>query len=328
MLFINTGWMDSYRGIRNDSISGGGKYVKKHGWGGEIFNFKPWNGKLYGYGQPKIDKKHGNETQIKIEKLGADADDDSVKGITVVWTATNPYNGGTFIVGWYKNATVYRYYQSAPTGSNRRYKRELVGYFVEGKENSSRLLPIDERQVRIKRQQEGWMGQSNIWYAERQPEFVRQVYDYVHRGTLPPIAKRPSGRKGWPRQLDPLKRVEVEKRAVKEVTKYYRSLGYNVSSVEKDNMGWDLTATKEKIELKLEVKGLSGSEFFTELTPNEYKNLNEDRANYRICIVTNALNRPQLSVFYFSHESGTWTSEDGTAISFKEVMSARIYPLK
>jgi len=326
ILFINTGWMDFYRGVKNDSISGGGKYVKQHGWGGEIFNFKPWNSDLFGYGQPKIDRKHGNETQIKIEKLGASAEDNFIKGITVVWTATNPHSGGTYIVGWYKNATVYRYYQSSPNRSNRRYKGDLVGYFVEGKVRDSKLLPIDERIVNIKRQTKGWMGQSNIWYAEQQPDFVKEVYLYIHSSIIPSQLRKKKRTGRVPIQQDPLRRAIVEKNAIKEVVKYYTKLGFSVTSVEKDNVGWDLLAAKKNIELKLEVKGLSGHDFFAELTPNEYKNLKTDRTNYRICIVTSALTKPKLTVFYFSHDTGVWSSEDGNIIEFKEIMSARIFP--
>ena len=53
IVFFNTGWMDFYKGIRNDKIVGGGKYIKQtEGWGHELFNFRPANGKLYGYVQP------------------------------------------------------------------------------------------------------------------------------------------------------------------------------------------------------------------------------------------------------------------------------------
>ena len=46
---------------------------------------------------------------------------------------------------------------------------------------------------------------------------------------------------------------------------YYEKLGYIVTSVERDNVGWDLTAVLGERELKLEVKGLSGSQVVVEL---------------------------------------------------------------
>ena len=125
--------------------------------------------------------------------------------------------------------------------------------------------------------------------------------------------------------MDPLKRIEVEKKAVLFVTKYYENLGYEIQSFEKDNVGWDLTATNSKTELKLEVKGLSGGSISTELTPNEFKNLKADKIFYRLCIVTNTLTKPNLKVFAHSKDYNEWTSEDGTVIRFEEVISARIF---
>ena len=126
-------------------------------------------------------------------------------------------------------------------------------------------------------------------------------------------------------QPDPLIRLKVEEKAVKHVIKYYEKIGFDVDSVEKDNIGWDLTAVKEKIKLKLEVKGLSGKEIVTEMTPNELKNLEADKNNYRLCIVTEALTKPMLRVFAYSEENGKWTSEDDITIKFEKIISARIY---
>ncbi len=49
----------------------------------------------------KIDKKYGNPSSIKLEKLDANESDDKIDGITVVWTATHPTSGGSYIIGWY-----------------------------------------------------------------------------------------------------------------------------------------------------------------------------------------------------------------------------------
>lgn len=62
-LFFNITWMRGYSGLRNDSVSRGGDYIKKRGWGHEIFNFSPIKGSLYGYGAV--------EGEININRLGA-----------------------------------------------------------------------------------------------------------------------------------------------------------------------------------------------------------------------------------------------------------------
>jgi len=322
IIFCNTGWMDFYKGLMNDSITGGGKYVDNMGWGSEMFNFKRFNNKYFGYVQPKINRH--NPSIIKLEKLGGTETDESISGVTVVWTATDPHNGGTYITGWYKNATVYRYYQDPPRNSKRRHKNEAVGYYISAKTGNCKLLTKDERNVRVQRQKKNWMGQSNVWYAENNPDFVQEVKDYIFKDIIPPKV-RGLKRRGGARQSDPLKRIEVEKKAVLVVTSHYKKLGYKIESFEKDNVGWDLTAKNDKTELKLEVKGLSGFNVATELTPNEFKNLTLDKIFYRLCVVTSALTRPKLNIFAYSHETNEWTSEEGVILNFERVISAKVY---
>jgi hypothetical protein len=326
IVFFNTGWMTAYRGLVGDTLQGGGKYVKEHGFGSEIFNFLPYRGRLYGYVQPKIDNKYGNDPTIRIEKLGAAPEDDFVDGITVVWTAKDPTHGGTRIIGWYKNARVYRYHRPPTELSNRRHEGQLQGYYAEAKEEDCVLLPIDARKVEIFRQQKSWMGQSNVWYAEDNQEFVRQVAAYIAGEARPELTSPASSRKKTEgsRQPDVLKRLAVEKAAVTCVCDYYSGLGYVVNSVEKDNEGWDLTATDHETMLRLEVKGLSGGAVITELTPNEYEKAKFYKAEYRICVVTNALNKPFLQIFSYSAELDGWSDLTGVMLTFEERTSARV----
>jgi hypothetical protein len=326
IVFFNTGWMDFYKGISNDKITGGGKHVDSQGWGGEMFNFKKFQGRFYGFVQPKIDKKYGNPSTIKLEKFGGSETDEKLTDVTVIWTAKDPINGGTYIIGWYFNATVYRYIQKSPKNSNRQYETIPLGFYATTKIKNARLLSVDERIIHIRRQEKNWMGQSNVWYADNNPDFIKLVQDYVFNGKIPLKRKKPKKPTGKPKQPDPLKRLMVEKNAIKKVTKHYTKLGYEVQSVEKDNVGWDLTASNERTELKLEVKGLSGNAIATELTPNEFKNLNADKKFYRLCVVTEALTKkPKLKIFAYSNDTGEWTSENGTILIFEEIKSARIY---
>src|SRR5690606_38871409 len=126
------------------------------------------------------------------------------------------------------------------------------------------------------------------------------------------------------RQIDPLKRLEVEKRAISCVTKYFKNFGYEVQSVEKDNCGWDLIASSPKTELKLEVKGLSGVSVAAELTPNEFDKLKKYKVFYRLCIVTNALKKPTLRIFAHSKINNEWISDDGTVIKLSKMVGARV----
>jgi len=323
IIFFNTGWMTSYKGLTGDRLQGGGKYVKQHGWGGEIFNFLPYRGNLHGYVQPKFNKEYDRST-INIDKLGASPDAPHIDGITVVWTATKPGKGGTRIVGWYKNARVYRHYRPATSLSNRSYKGEIQGFYAEAAEQDCTLLPVDLRKVRVVRGVNG-MGQSNVWFADKNPKFVQEVKDYIFRDIRPDLNEQGKDRKGkGARQPDLPKRLLVEAAAIACVQDFYSSNGYMVDSVEADNVGWDLNATDKEGTLKLEVKGLSGSAIATELTPNEYEQLGADMKDYRVCVVTDALNNPCLQIFSYSTEMDSWSDANGVVLNFAERISARI----
>ncbi len=305
--------MDRYQGNIDDKMQGGGKHIEKYGWGGEMYNFKPSRNRMYGYVQVG--------GRINLNRLGAKKSDEQIEDITVIWVAKEPFSGGSYIVGWYENATVYRNVQEPKRNLNRNWKEHDLGYFVETKKSDAKLLSRDERTVQVPRGK-GGMGQKNIWYAENNPDYVKKVLKYVKTGVSPISRKK---KRGSARQTDPLKRMEVETMAVKVVTKHYKKLGYEVDSVEKDNIGWDLNAVNGKIKLKLEVKGLSGNDIATELTPNEYKHLNDDKGSYRICVVVEALTSPKLMIFSYSIDNEEWMSENGRILMFEERISARIY---
>ncbi|MDP1818138.1 MAG: DUF3883 domain-containing protein, partial [Leadbetterella sp.] len=280
--FCNTGWMNFYKGLANDPIKNGGEHVRKYGWGGEIFNFEEVDGKHYGYVEAG--------GTIHIERLGAKSDDNRLDDVTVVWTATHPEKKGTYIVGWYKNATLFRERQMPAPEMRRTLNGQKLDYHIMADINNCKLLSPDKRILKIPRKRHG-MGEKNIWYADTNPSFISIVSNFIiNDGLLPADNQNTVGR---PRQLDPLIRLKVEKIAIEMVTEHYSSIGYQVKSVEKDSVGWDLNAVGELVTLKLEVKGLSGTLIVTELTPNELKNLNAYKEAYRLCIVTEALTNPQ-----------------------------------
>ena len=115
--------MRDYNGIAGDSIERGGSY-NKEATGHEVYNFSNVHGKVFGYVQPT-----GN---IKIEKLGADKNAAYVSGVTVVWTA-GPETGGTAVIGWYENATVYREYQELKNRTKIQKENQLIHYRIEAR---------------------------------------------------------------------------------------------------------------------------------------------------------------------------------------------------
>jgi hypothetical protein len=319
IVFLNIAWMRNYRGLggARDTISGGGAYVQEHGYGHEIYNFRPYEGQMYGY--VPVDGS------IALERLGASPSDDSLAGVLAVWVAPHP-EGGTCIVGWYDNATIYRDKQTPPEGSMREFGGESLGYRVRARVEDSTLLPVDARVFTIPRGRPGGMGQANIWYAD-QPEleqFRREVREYVNRRSLPARGE-PALAPSLRRQPDPYRRQRVEQKAVALIAAHYEALGYTVDSVEADNLGWDLEARLGERLLRIEAKGLSGSILAAELTPNEYAAMREHPNSYRICVVTNALKQgARLWPFAFSAESGCWEDDEGNRLLIQVVESARV----
>jgi hypothetical protein len=296
VIFCNVGWMERYHGLSHgDQIVGGGSYVKEEGRGHEICNFAPSRNVLYGYVQPP-------GAQIDIERMGASADDESISDVTVIWTATRP-TGGTAVVGWYKNATVFREYQKFPRPPEIQNQNGIDGYWVSAPAGQAKLLPVDERTFEIPRQVKGGMGQANVWYADK-PEsasIVRRALELVGGKRAKPVAVK--GHKG---KQDQERKVKIEKSAIRLCCEHFEGLGYTVESVEKDNLGWDLEAASGKTLLRVEVKGLSGNAFSIELTPNEFKAFAEQADAYRLAVVTNALESPELFICRYSKEQKSW----------------------
>jgi hypothetical protein len=180
MIFFNIGWMNYYRGNTDeDPIKKGGQYVDENGHGYEIWNFLPFNGRMYGYVQP-VGKGDYFSRSIDIDKLGAPKQN-SVDNVLSVWLASHPEKGGTWVIGWYENSTVYRIYQEAPIDSNRNFgDSKNFGYWVTAKEEDCVCLPVDERALQAPRGK-GGIGQSNVWYAQRQEKITIEFREKVEK---------------------------------------------------------------------------------------------------------------------------------------------------
>ncbi len=103
ILICGIAWMNEYKGLRgkNDDIIRGGSENGSH----EACNFLVADdGNVYGH--IETSKGENTDRKIQIDKLGANGAA-QVSGIDVYWAATPP-QGGRRVVGWYRNATVFR----------------------------------------------------------------------------------------------------------------------------------------------------------------------------------------------------------------------------
>ncbi|TXH72196.1 MAG: DUF3883 domain-containing protein [Lysobacteraceae bacterium] len=320
ILFCNIGWMREYRGISSrDNIIGGGKYVALQKHGHEVCNFFAAGNRMYGYVQPRGE-------QIRIERLGALTKDEWIDRVDVVFTARRPgVRGGTFVIGWYRDARVYRHIQPKKWLSKTHQNNKVDGYYFLAPAGNSRLLKEDERTaIAPVPRGPGGMGQSNVWYAQDKAvkSWVSEIRKILDKDPTESETRR-RGRTS----SDPAMRKRIEDIGMNEAQRHYERMGYRVEPVHRDNRGWDLEASKPGgVTLLIEAKGLSGAQIHIELTPNEYKKSQDHRQNYRLCIVTKALTKPKLRVFVFNPVNERWTEEsEGVELSVEERTAAVLW---
>lgn len=177
ILFCNIAWMKYYQGVTDEDIPrNGGKYVKENQFGNEVYNFLDYNHKCYGYVMPL-----GN---LNLEKHYPEISsrESQVDGFTIIWCATND-TGGTRIVGWYKNATVFREMQYIPSFTD---EDSSLNFNFVANAADCYLLPEEQRTFKIERAsvagKGNGFGQSNVWYAESayaQNELIPKVLQYI-----------------------------------------------------------------------------------------------------------------------------------------------------
>ena len=164
---------------------------------------------------------------------------------------------------------------------------------------------------------------SNIRYTDK-PEaepFVGRLREYIEDPFNWP--------RRWPgiapRQPDPEHRAKVERAAVAHVVDHY-SPHYDWVSVEQENKGWDLEFTQGEIRLLVEVKGCSGAVGTVELTPNEYSAMRNRlyHDEYRLAIVTRALEDPRLSIINFNGSDKIWRDQHEREVRLEPRVGVRV----
>ena len=321
MIFFHVGWMKYYRGTdEDDPTTGPHRYLKDNLFGHECFNFFSRNGNCYGYAPP---------SGIDIAKnFGASRDTKFVDDVVCVWIARDPERNARVIVGWYNGARVYRSRNHLVKPSGNKLDGQDVAYFAFASEAMCILIPVSRRifEIPSRYDMKGGLGQSTVWYGGN-ATFRGKVWEYIRDWEArKKIKKRPpesKGNIGSGRNVDPEQRKRIETIAVDTATDFFCSEdggGYQVTSREKDGVGWDLEASHpDKATLLIEVKGLAGNKVSVELTPNEYKQMKSKkyRNRYVLFVVTNCLGQRPLAHDY-RFKNGRWSDTDGTKLKIKK----------
>lgn len=186
VLFCNISWMKRYAGRdEDDPPLGGGGFPITEGYCGEECNFvSADDGFVYGHFETI---KRDVDRKVSIERLGADRSDQVINGVDIIWTAPEEGHDPRIVVGWYRDAQLYRarqrYNKDEPSARHR--NDEIKSYMVRARAENAYLIPPEERRLRLQRGK-GWSGQASWWYAEetadpRARAFVRKVLTYVNR---------------------------------------------------------------------------------------------------------------------------------------------------
>jgi hypothetical protein len=176
VLFCRIASMKYYQGIEDNNQQDGGKWVTDGNPPHERFNFKDRDGVIKGFVQS------GNKLTRSMNLLRIDPtaskDVESIDGVLVIFVAMG------CIVGYYKDATVYRSIQD-----KKHYNQgDFKAYNIEVESQRAVLLSEESRTYEIPRGK-GGMGQSNVCYIYddqglKKNEWIKQAINYVQINEL------------------------------------------------------------------------------------------------------------------------------------------------
>jgi hypothetical protein len=319
LLYINAPWMKRYEGANeHDKPIGKFGFTLKHPMDDHCqFNFTRFRRKFYAH------VPGGKNPNLK--KLGAARSVKFIGGVTVVLTATDPDSGGRVVVGWYRNATVWKTRQTPAAQLSRQRMTQESGdvsqFSVEAPVAVSKCLPPGRR-PRLDVRESG-PGQSPFWYGNKSTN--KQVRQLIAGKMSTKSQREPRtnhARGGWIQ--DPVERLKIETNAMSVVERYYSENGYDVQDVSGDNCGYDLRARSQATELHLEVKGCKRNTVCIELTPNEYSFAKNNHKTFRLCVVLDALKERTLRVFRPKAQAAQWYDDSGDKLSAIEKIGAII----
>lgn len=152
IVFINVPWMKYYAGEGDEEV-----LVPACG-----YNFQHVNGYYYGYGE-------GMDT-FPIEQFeGVTSDDEQVDGVMVVWTARNR-SGENKVIGWYKEATIYKTMKESLSLDS---ERTVFQYVMKAPAHQALLLPVEFRLLDAPDIEEEV-------YFEQDEMVIRDIAMYIH----------------------------------------------------------------------------------------------------------------------------------------------------
>lgn len=169
--------------ITNDLPQNGGRYVQETGNAFEKINFHSFDNEFfYGFVET-FGTLRNTPRRIQIEKLDPSArNKDYIDGVTIIFCTKSTLPWQKKIVGWYRNAIIYRrqqQYSFSESGKEVQYP-----YFFKAMQTDAVLLPEINREFLVPQKRKTannnfGFGRSNLWYAEDAESFIRRVKNYI-----------------------------------------------------------------------------------------------------------------------------------------------------
>ncbi|MDV7341582.1 DUF3883 domain-containing protein [Terasakiella sp. A23] len=327
MVLFRLQWMEDYKGFENIKNATFG-HVKEGEDPHEAFNFQVESDNCH-YGYARISKGDS----IHIERLGeVDQDQDGneyVDGVTVIWTAKHP-SGGMVVVGWYKNARVYRQEQLCPDEIVRPFNDDAC-YRVSANSGDAFFLETEQRDIELLKGLGDTWKQARPFYITEKEEFSemeKKLWRLVYGKSGFSVSK-----KRKKPVINQERKKEIEEGAIKLVTDEFENCGYTVTSFEDKNVGYDLQAVSQNGQeiLCIEVKGRGIDVVTADFTFNEYETIIKHQNNqfnvgeYVICIVTNVC-RPEMKLYQFYYDrkhKGWFDTNNGLKLKPEERVAVK-----
>jgi hypothetical protein len=287
VLWSKIGWAERYQG---DPVSG--DFDHPEAGRAEQFNFLPdSSGRFLAYVG-----HHG----------GASPSSARPDGWTVIFLARKPGVTGMHIVGWYEDAHLLGRYRtrkdaSFPPSPDLPASAKLIynvtsprGFLVP---RAHRSFPYSHPTIGTARF--SYLAGPGVETTPAKSEVLKALSSRLKR--LRRLVPQPAVRIASPLSADPLlafgdadHRRIVEEAAVEEVTAYLDGQGYDVTSEEHLNHGWDLRAVHRQTggTLLVEVKGTASPRRRFFITANELDQ--RQRPEWRFALVTRARSAREL----------------------------------
>jgi hypothetical protein len=296
-LFVRVGWMRWYRGPQPDDLKpiGGGRHNVRS-IGHEVFNFLAIDGRVRAHCLPVLrphERAQKSPPSVRLERIQSGYSGDALGGVLAVFVATHPKLGSQRIIGWYRNATVYRHERLSTAK-----ERNSFPYSIETLAQEAVLVPEARRSFIIPRGK-GAFGEANVCYAlnsdgspKNGAQWMDEAVEYLSSYALENAAQRPESETdatidetigstiehaaGF--QSDPQIRQVIEKYAMDWAERRLKELFGATPENKSKTKPYDFLCKVTDSELYVEVKGTQETAGkIIGLTPNEVDHATQHR---------------------------------------------------